>query len=133
LARCKWISLLKLVRLPLQSCISLHLSSELLSHILITLFILICVFHPYLHQKVINTHFYLIPLLLHSTSQTIPLSSILSQCYSTYSIAPSSPILFYDCSLYVIVTDSISHQLYVSLLLSLWTLLHLLCFILWPL
>jgi hypothetical protein len=88
---------------------------------------------PSSSQKVIDIHLYPSPPLLPNISRSISSPSVLSQYYGVYSIAPSSPVLFYSCSLYVIVIDSKSHQIYVLLLLPLQTLLHLLHFILWPL
>jgi hypothetical protein len=57
------------------SCISLCLSSELSSRILVTLFILVFISCPHLHQN-IDFCLYLIPLLLPITPQTTPLSPI---------------------------------------------------------
>jgi hypothetical protein len=114
----------------ISSCMSPHLSSELSSCVLATPSPLSLALT---FVKIINFCLYPTPLLLPITSQTIPLSSILSQYYSVYSIAPGSPVLFYYCQLYVIVVDPKSHQLYVLLSLSLQTLPHLLHFILWPL
>jgi hypothetical protein len=110
------------------SRISLHPSSELSSHILITPFILALVSCPCLHQKSLIFAYIRHP-------HSCPTSPSLFCCYlyySAYSIAPSSPAPFYPRSLYVIVIDSKSRRIYILLLLSLQTFPHLLHFILQP-
>jgi hypothetical protein len=64
--------------------------------------------------------------LLPTASPSTPSSSMLPQCYSAYSITPSSLVPFYSHSLYVIVVDYKSRRLYALLSLCKGTSVHLL-------